>query len=402
MTELTPTRSDHDFSGVHAALRGYVDRKILPGISHAVLHGRDLIDVGCAGWADIEGQVPLRTDHLFRAMSNTKLVTSIAALLLWEEGRFDLDEPAARFVPQLAALRVLKPGATAIDDTEPLATPITIRQLFTHSAGLSYGLLDPGTLLFKAYNERQMISNLRSTAQMVDLLTELPLKFQPGTGWDYSVATDVLGHLVAVLSGQTLQDFFRTRIFEPLGMADTGFVIPEAQQHRLVAYYGGANPQDPNEPGLKKLVGFPHPDANLKPLPRVSAGGGLVTSLGDMVRLVRGLIADGSGAPTILKPETITLMMRNHLPAGQHIGFATTGEIHGRGFGLGGCVTLQPTHLDPAGSAGEFQWGGLAGTHWWISPRTGLSGLLMAQRHMGFWNPFAFDFKQRTYAAAGA
>ena len=401
MTDLTPTPTAHDFSGVHAAMRGYVDRCILPGVAHAVLRGRELIDIGCTGWADIEDRVPLRTDHLFRAMSNTKLVTSIAALRLWEDGRFDLDEPAARFVPQLAGLRVLRPGATSLDDTEAMASPITIRQLFTHSSGLSYGLLDPGTLLFKAYNERKMISNLRSTADMVDLLTEMPLKFQPGTGWEYSVATDVLGHLIAVISGQTLGDFFRDRIFRPLGMADTGFVIPEDQQHRLVAYYGGANPLDPNEPGLKKLVGFPHPDANLKPLPRVSGGGGLVSSLGDMVTLVRSLIIDGAGAPTILKPETIALMMRNHLPAGQNIGFATSGEVHGRGFGLGGCVTLKPTHLDPTTSTGEFQWGGLAGTHWWISPRTGLSGLLMAQRHMGFWNPFAFDFKQRVYAAAG-
>ncbi len=405
MTELTVAASPHDFSGVHAALRGYVDRHILPGVSHAVLRGREVIDIGCTGWADIEEQVPLRTDHLFRAMSNTKLVTSIAALLLWESGHFDLDEPAARFVPQLAGLRVLKPGATTLDDTEALASPITIRQLFTHSSGLSYGLLDPGTLLFKAYNDRKMISNLRSTAQMVDLLTEMPLKFQPGTGWEYSVATDVLGRLVEILSGQALDVFFRERIFQPLGMADTGFVIPEDQQHRLVTYYGGANPQDPNAPGLKKLVGFPHPDANLKPLPRVSGGGGLVSSLGDMVALLRSLMVDGSdspaNSPTILKPETVALMMQNHLPAGQNIGFATTGEVHGRGFGLGGCVTLKPTHLDPAGSTGEFQWGGLAGTHWWISPRTGLSGLLMAQRHMGFWNPFAFDFKQRVYAAAG-
>ena len=116
---------------------------------------------------------------------------------------------------------------------------------------------------------------------------------------------------------------------------------------------------------------------------------------------MRSLIDDGSGAPTILKPATIALMMRNHLPEGQNIGFANTGEIRGRGFGLGGCVTLQPTATDPAASTGEFQWGGLAGTHWWISPRTGLAGLLMAQRHMGFWHPFAFDFKRRVYAAAG-
>jgi CubicO group peptidase (beta-lactamase class C family) len=402
MRERQAHSTGHDFSAVHAGLRGHVDRNILPGVSHAVLRGRELVDSGCTGWADIEGQVPLRTDHLFRVMSNSKLVTSIAALLLWEDGHYGLDEPAARFVPQLARLRVLRPGATTLDDTEALASPITIRQLFTHSSGLSYGLLDPGSLLFKAYNERRMISNLRSTAQMVDLLTEIPLKFQPGTGWEYSVATDVLGHLIAVVSGQTLQDFFRERIFQPLGMRDTGFVIPPDQQHRLVAYYAGANPLDPNEPGLKKLIGFPHPDANLKPLPRVSGGGGLVSSLGDMVTLLRSLIADGSGAPTILKPETISLMMQNHLPVGQNIGFATTGEVHDRGFGLGGCVTLKPTHLDPVGSTGEFQWGGLAGTHWWISPRTGLAGVLMAQRHMGFWNPFAFEFKQRVYAAAGA
>ena len=146
--------------------------------------------------------------------------------------------------------------------------------------------------------------------------------------------------------------------------------------------------------------------SHLQPMPRQSGGGGLVTSLADMVALMCSLMPRlvpdvQPGQPSVLKPATIALMMANHLPAGTHIRFATTGEIHHRGFGLGGCVTLQPTAADPPASTDEFQWGGLAGTHWWINPRLQLAGVTMTQRHMGFWHPFAFDFKQRVYAAAG-
>ena len=396
MEDITVSAKGLNFDGVHHAMQRYVDGDLLAGVSSAVLVGRDLVDLHCAGWADKEAGTALRADHLFRAFSNTKLVTSMAVLLLWEEGRFGLDDAIDAFVPQLSKRQVLRPGAVTLGDTEAAHSAITIRQLLTHSSGLSYGLLDPGTLLFKAYNERKVLSPNATLAMMMDALAELPLLFHPGTGWEYSVATDVLSRLVEVVSGQAFDVFIRSRILQPLGMVDTGFMVPDEQQHRLTAYYAGADVAEPMKPGLKRIDAAPYAQAYRRPFPRLSGGGGLVTSLPDMLALVRSLLP---GGPTLLKPQTLALMMANHLPPGQCIRFANEGPIVGKGFGLGGCVTLAPSSVEPPQATGEFQWGGIAGTHWWISPKNNLAGLLMTQRQMGFWHPYSFEFKQRVYAA---
>lgn len=393
----TPRQPDRfDFAPLHAAIQRWVDGPLLPGLSHALLLGREVVDSGCIGWADREAQVPLRTDHIFRAFSNTKLVTSCAALLLHEEGRFGLDDPIGEYLPQLARPVVLRPGATSLADTEPARGPITVRQLMSHSAGLSYGLLDPGSLLFEAYTAKGLQNPLKPLSELVDLLAELPLAYQPGTAWEYSMATDVLARLIEVLSGQRLGDFFQQRIFDPLGMVDTGFALPESKHGRLARLYAGASLRDPLKPGLSPLDDMPWPGAYLRPVPRQSGGGGLVTTLADMVALVRSLLP---GGPTLLQPQTLALMMSNQLPPGVHIRFPASGELVGRGHGLAGSVTLAPLPMDPPQAAGELQWGGMAGTHWWISPRTGLSGIVMTQRHMAFSHPFAFEFKQLAYRA---
>src|ERR1700740_2683606 len=175
MEDVKVTASGYDFRPAHAATQRFVDGNILSGVSSAVLIGKDLVDVKCIGWADKEAQTPLRVDHIFRVFSNTKLVTSCAALLLFEEGRFQLDDPIERFIPQLANRRVLRPGATSLDQTEPAVRSITLRHLLTHSSGLSYGLLDPGTLIFNAYNERKVLNPATTLAEMVDVLADLPL-----------------------------------------------------------------------------------------------------------------------------------------------------------------------------------------------------------------------------------
>ena len=396
MEDTAVTANGYDFGAVHAALRRYVDANILAGVSSAVLVGRDLVDLNCVGWADKEQDVAMRGDHLFRAFSNTKLITSCAALLLFEEGRFQLDDPIEQFIPQLANRRVLKSGATALDDTEPARGPITIRHLMSHSSGLSYGVLDPGTMIYKAYNERKVLNPATALADMMDTLADLPLVFHPGTAWEYSVATDVISRLVEIVSGQRFDVFIQSRIFDPLGMVDTGFVVPEEKRHRLAAYYAGADVTDPMKPGLTRADSAPYPQAYLRPFPRLSGGGGLVTSLPDMLALLRSLLP---GGPTLLRSETIALMMTNQLPDGVCIRFPGFGEIEGKAFGLGGSLTLAPSSLEPKGATGEFQWGGIAGTHWWISPQANLAGLLMTQRQMAFWHPFSFEFKQLVYQA---
>jgi CubicO group peptidase (beta-lactamase class C family) len=396
MENMTVTANNYDFSPVHEAMRRYVDANILAGVSSAVLIGRDLVDLNCVGWADKENDIAMRTDHLFRVFSNTKLITSCAALLLFEEGRFQLDDPIEHFIPQLANRRVLRPGTIVLGDTEPARGPISIRHLMSHSSGLSYGLLDPGTTIFKAYNERKINYPDTSLSEMMDILADLPLVFHPGTGWEYSVATDVMARLVEIISGQPFDAFIQERILDPLGMEDTGFVVPEEKIHRLAAYYAGADLTDPMKPGLTRADDFPYPQAYLRPVPRLSGGGGLVSTLPDMVALIRSLLP---GGPTLLKPETITQMMVNQLPDGVWIRFPGFGEIHGKAFGLAGSLTLVPSQIDPEGASGELQWGGIAGTHWWISPKANLAGLLMTQRQMAFFHPFSFEFKQLVYQA---
>lgn len=396
MHALNVTDRGHDFSPMHAAMQRYVDQDLLSGVASAVLVGRDLVDLNLVGWADKERQEALRTDHIFRSYSDSKLITSCAVLLLWEEGRFDLDEPIDAFIPQLAGRRVLRPGATSLDDTEPARSPITIRQLLTHSSGLSYGLLDHGSMIFKAYRERGVLHPLRTLEGMMDALADLPLVFHPGTGFEYSVASDVLGRLVEVVSGQRFDAFLQARIFGPLGMVDSGFVVPDDKRDRFTTFYVGADLANPLKPGLTRKDDAPYPGAYTQGIPWQSGGGGLVSTLPDMVAFVRSLLP---GGPTLLKPETLDLMMRNHLPEGTWIRFPAFGEIRGKGFGLGGAVTLAPTPFDPPASTGEFQWGGLGGTHWWISPRHNLAAVVMTQRHLAFWHPYAFEFKQQVYQA---
>ncbi len=390
------TMTGRDFSAIRPAMQRYVDAELLSGVSWAVIAGGEVAETGCVGWADKEARIALGTDHLFRVFSNTKLVTSCAALMLMEEGRFGLDDPAEKYLPQLANRRVLRPGATDAGDTEPAAGPITIRHLMTHTSGLGYGVLDPGTLMFRLYNEHRALNPATTLADMMEVLGKLPLARHPGTAWEYSIATDVLGRLVEVLSGKRFDEFLRERIFAPLAMTDTGFVAKD--KSRLAAYYAGADILDPMKPGLTRLDDQPYPGAFVVPVPRLSGGGGLVSSLPDMVSLVKSLMPGGAMP---LRPRTIALMRTNQLAAGQCIRFPRLGDVPGKGHGLAGAVTLKPSAIDPAGATGEFEWGGIAGTHWWIAPGGKFAGLAMTQRQMGFWHPFAFEFKRLAYQAAG-
>jgi CubicO group peptidase (beta-lactamase class C family) len=396
MEDMKVTAGGYDFGAAHAAMRRYVDGDLLSGVSSAVLVGRDLVDVNCAGWADKEAQTPLRVDHIFRVFSNTKLVTSCAVLLLFEEGRLRLDDPIEKFIPQLANRRVLRSGATSLNETEPAKGSITIRQLMSHSSGLSYGIFDPGSTMYKAYNERKVLNPATTLAQMIDVLAELPLVYHPGTSWEYSVATDVLGRLVEIVSGQGFDQFIQSRILGPLGMVDTGFVVPEKDRARLVAYYAGADLVDPMKPGLTRTDDSPYPGAYLRPVPRLSGGGGLVSTLPDMVALIRSLLP---GGPTLLKPDTIALLTTNQLVDGVWMRFPMVGELRGKAFGLAGGLILEPSPIDHKDSTGEVFWGGVAGTQWWISPKANVAGLMMAQRQLGFFHPFAFEFKRLAYEA---
>src|SRR5262249_12452935 len=189
--------------------------------------------------------------------------------------------------------RVLRPDAKSLDQTEPAARPITIRHLMSHSSGLSYGLLDPGTLIFNAYNQRKVLNPATTLAEMIDALTDLPLVFHPGVSWEYSVATDVLARLVEVTSGQRFDVFIQSRILDPLGMVDTGFVVSD--RNRLVAYYSGVDLADPMKPGLTRIDNAPYRNAYLRRFPRQSGGGGAGFAGSGMVAVMTQLRCAGAG-----------------------------------------------------------------------------------------------------------
>ena len=386
-------------AAAHAVLQREVDQQRLAGVSAAVLRQGELIDEVCIGQADLQAGTPLRLDHIHRAFSNTKLITSVLVLMLADAGQFGalgLDEPVRQWLPALGALRVLRPGATALQDTVPLARDITLRHLLSHQAGFSHGVFDPCTPIYQAYATTGVRDPGLSLADMIEPLASLPLLYQPGEGWEYSMAADVLARVVELITGQRFGAALQDRLLGPLGMVDTGFVLRPDQAPRLAALYRG-DLQDPMKPGLKRLDETPWPGAYLRPVARESATGGLFTSQADMLALLCRLLP---GRDALLKPATMAALFADQLPAAHCVQFALRGPLPSLGFGLGGAITREASAFQGPAAVGEMQWGGLAATHWFVSPATGLAGVLMAQRFMGFWHPFWFDYKARVYQAA--
>ena len=387
-----------DFHAARGVLQHQVDGGWLSGVAATVLRNGMPVESFCTGHADIESGEALRPDHIHRAFSNTKLITSVLVLMLVDEGRLALDDPVAAWIPCFGRVRVLRPGATVISDTEPLRHAITVRHLLSHQAGLSHGIFDAGTFVFDAYLAARVRRLDTTLAGLMDQLATLPLLYQPGHGWEYSMATDVLARLVEVLTGQSFARALQSLLFDRIGMLDTGFVLRPDQGPRLAALYRG-DIADPTKPGLQRLDETPWPGAYLRPVPRESGAGGLFTTQAAMLALLRRLLP---GRPGLLRPETLAEMMRDQLPPERCVSFPMTGAMSSLGFGLGGAVTRAASRLQPNSPVGEFQWGGLAGTHWFISPGpgvAGVAGVLMTQRFWGFWNPFWFEYKRRVYDA---
>jgi CubicO group peptidase (beta-lactamase class C family) len=390
--------TDTPFDALHASLRWEVDHQFLPGVATALMRGRTVVDRFCYGAADREAGIALREDHLFRMFSSSKLVTACAVLLLVEQGRLGLDDRVDTHLPELADRRVLRPGAQDLSDTEPARSPITVRHLLTHTSGLSYGVFDPGSPIFEAYQRAGVLSPRRDLAGMMKKLADLPLLFHPGTQWEYSVSMDVLGRLVEVVSGERFGRFLARYIFEPLGMVDTDFWVPPSKHDRLTVLYAGADLRDPDKPGLPRVDDKPYPGAYLQPMPLESGGGGLVSTLDDSLRLLQSLIP---GGPTLLKPATLHMMFSNQLAQGLHVRFDDAPAHTGWLFGLGSAVRASAAPGEPAGVTGEASWGGLAGTLWWINPRLDIAAVLLTQRYFGHAHPYATRFKRNAYRALG-
>jgi CubicO group peptidase (beta-lactamase class C family) len=379
----------------------YVDDGRLPGWLLVVArHGR-VAHVGVNGWRDREQGLPVEADTVWRLASMTKPITSVAALMLYEEGAFELKDPIERWIPAFRHGRVYAGGFGLKAESRPAVEPIRVWHLLTHTAGLTYGFhyADPVDALYRAAGFEWGTPKGMDLAACCDAWGGLPLLFEPGTEWNYSVATDVLGRLVEVVSGQSLDEFFRRRIFGPLGMTDTGFWAEGSAADRLAAAYG-ASPDGPLAPA-QPIDG----SAALRS-PRVwSGGGGLVGTARDYLRFAEMLRRGGElEGVRLLSPRTLAYMTANHLPGGADLEqfgrrlFAET-TFDGVGFGLGVSVLIDPVAGKVLTSAGEFGWGGAFSTSFWVAPAEDLTVLFFTQLLPSSTHPLRSQLKQMVYQA---
>ena len=374
------------------AMRRYVDEGKLVSIVTIVCRQGKVAHFECFGTQD--QKVPTQRDTIFRIYSMTKPIATVAAMMLYEEGLFQLDDPVADYIPELKDVKGFAgAGVPPVD----LARPITIRHLMTHTSGLTYGFL--GTSPVDAmYNQAKILRPDHSTKQMVQTLATLPLVNQPGEAWRYSVSTDVLGHFVEVVSGMSLDAFFRTRILEPLGMVDTGFWVREGQGHRFATNYG------PAQDGGIRVIDDPATSRFSRPQKFFSGGSGLVSTAADYCRFCHLLLDKGTfGGARLLGRKTVELMTMNHLPAAiMPISLGLSGglsELPGEGFGLGGAVLLDVPASGSPGSVGTFRWGGAATTAFWVDYREELVGLLLTQFMPANHYRIRSEFKTLVYQA---
>jgi CubicO group peptidase (beta-lactamase class C family) len=381
--------------------RRYVDDGRLPGWSLAIArHGR-LVHVSTYGQRDVEASAPVELDTIFRLYSMTKPITAVAALMLWEQGAFELKDPVKRLIPAFGATRVWRGGSVTAPQTEPVRDDLAVWHLFTHTAGLTYGFLGahPVDDLYRRGGFEWGSPEGADLEAVCDRLATFPLLFQPGSEWNYSMATDVLGRVVEVASGMPLDRFFAERIFEPLGMHDSGFFCPEDQQHRLAALYtpapGTGKAQRLDSMGDRALT---------KPV-FLSGGGGCVSTLADYHRFAEMLRNGGElDGVRLLAPGTVDYMASNHLPGGVDLSafgrqlFSET-TFDGVGFGLGVSVTLDPVKAKVPGSFGDFGWGGAASTAFWIDPVEDLSVVFLTQLLPSSTHPLRSQLKQMVHQA---
>ena len=359
-------------------MRRWVDSGRLPGMLVAVVRDDRLVWFDTCGWRDVEHARPVEPDTIYRIYSMTKPITTVAALMLYEEGCFQLDDPVAKFIPAFADTRVFDGGDAESFTTAPLARPITVHDLMVHTSGLTYGFQHEHAVdaLYRNHGV-EFNANLAPLADVVDATAGQPLVFQPGTRWNYSVSTDVLGRLVEIWSGIPLDTFFDERILGPLGMHDTGFRVRDGQAHRLASNYVQAG-----DGGLER-VDAAHESPFLEPAVTLSGGGGLVSTAADYLRFMRMLRGYGAleGA-RLLGRKSVELMTMNQLPGDlADMGRPRFAEMPfaGVGFGLGVSVMLDPARARILGSPGEYAWGGMASTAFWVDPAEDMLVLLLTQ-----------------------
>jgi CubicO group peptidase (beta-lactamase class C family) len=377
----------------------YVDDGRLPGYLVAVARGGQVVHLATYGHRDVEAGAPIELDTLFRIYSMTKPITSVAAMMLYEEGAFELKDPVSKFIPAFADTKVYRHGSLAAPVLDPQTEPMRIWHLLTHTSGLTYGFHNatPVDAMYRAGGFEWGNPSGEDLAQICERFAAFPLLFQPGSEWNYGVSTDVLGRVVEVASGQTLDAFMQERIFGPLGMTDTAFVAKDVD--RLAALYIPT-------PGTQKAMRMDAMGDAAKSKPDyLSGGGGLVSSAADYHRFTTMLLNGGEvDGVRLLGTRTVEYMAQNHLPGGQDLEqfgrplFAET-SFAGVGFGLGFSVVQSAVDNKVLSSDGEFAWGGAASTAFWVDPAEGITALFMTQLLPSSTHPIRPQLKQLVYQA---
>ena len=395
MNTVTPEEagfSSTRLSRIGPVMQRYVDENKLAGIISMVARHGKIAHLEKVGMMDIEAGKSMEFDTVLRIYSMTKPITSVAVLMLYEEARFHLSDPVSRFIPGFADVKVFLRKTDSGVELADLEREITIRDLLTHTAGLSYGF-EEDSYVDSLYQKRVWAQGKRdprvTLEEVIEALTHIPLLFQPGTRFQYSMATDVLGYLVQVVSGMPFDDFLKQRIFEPLGMVDTGFHVPESKVGRFAANYS------PAVGGGLELLDALTTSRYAKPTVFPSGGGGLVSTTTDYIRFAQMLLNKGEfEGVRLLGRKTIELMTTDHLPAALHVF-----EDRSRGFGLGVGVLRNLGLSQALGSVGTYGWGGAANTNFWIDPKEDLIGLLMLQFMPSGTYPVIADFRTLVYQA---
>ena len=374
---------------IEPAMQAFVDEQKLAGTLTLVARKGKVVHLEGVGFRDREAKTPMTEDTIFRIYSMTKPITAVAALTLWEQGKFQMDDPVSKYLPELANLKVfagMDGENMVLEDTNKV---MTIKQLFTHSAGFSYGFSQ--SPVDKLYQQSALFSGETKREDLLKEVAKLPLNHQPGTKWNYSIGTDIIGVLVERLSGQTLGEYFEQHIFKPLKMTDTGFYVPKSKQDRLAQIYvinqqGQTVPME-NEP-LGDYLSAPEIE---------SGGGGLVSTIEDYYTFTQMLLNGGEyKGERILGRKTVEYMRTNHLPA-DLIPFepSSTGE----GYGLAMSVTVDEQGANTMGSKGDYGWAGAASTYFRIDPEEQMIVIAMTQLMPSSFFSYNKDFKNMAYQA---
>jgi CubicO group peptidase (beta-lactamase class C family) len=359
----------------------YIEPGLIPGALTLIWRRGEVAHLSMAGSIDLARGTPMREDAIFRIYSMTKPLTSVALLMLLEEGKVALDDPVARFIPGFARLGVFAGGSDGAFLTTPSARPMLVLDLLRHTSGLTYGFMNR-TNIDAVYRKLGIGEpNTKGGLEaMIAALEKLPLEFSPGEAWNYSVSTDVAGYLVQLISGRRFGDFLRERILTPLGMTDTDFFVPQEKRGRFAACYYAKD-------GRLDLYDDPQASAYAAPSALESGGGGLAGTARDYLRFCRMLLGRGAlDGVRLLSPKTVALMTTNQLPGGRQMtqimpstAMFNEAGYGGVGFGLGVAVTMDPAAARLPGSVGEYAWGGAAATAFFIDPKEDMIVIFMTQ-----------------------